>query len=115
MAPVVYREIEVDRCTDCGGLWFDPVELERLKAARGSEAIDAGDPKRGRELNSMKRVLCPTCGTSMLRMVNPRQTHIWYERCPSCYGVFLDAGEFKDYKHETLLDLVRDLWARRRT
>ena len=38
------------------------------------------------------------------RMADRRQPHIWYESCKVCYGVFFDAGEFTDFKEETLLD-----------
>ena len=40
--------------------------------------------------------------------VDPNQPHIWYEVCNE-HGMFLDAGEFTDYKYETLLDKFRDL------
>ena len=26
----VYRAVRIDRCTDCGGVWLDPGELETL-------------------------------------------------------------------------------------
>jgi len=38
---------------------------------------------------------------------NYRQTHIEYEACEK-HGMYLDAGEFTDYKHETLMDIFRD-------
>ena len=42
-------------------------------------------------------------------MVVAAQTHIAYEACTVCYGVYFDAGEFTDYKHETLADWFRGL------
>jgi hypothetical protein len=27
---ISYDEVEIDRCTQCGGVWLDPGELERL-------------------------------------------------------------------------------------
>ena len=27
---ISYDEVEIDRCTKCGGVWLDPGELERL-------------------------------------------------------------------------------------
>jgi Zn-finger nucleic acid-binding protein len=44
-------------------------------------------------------------------MVALRQPHLHYECCKLCGGVFLDAGEFSDYKRKSLLDLVKDLFA----
>lgn len=114
MELVTFAGVEVDRCTDCKGIWFDSREHERLKATRGAEAIDTGDPRRGRENNEQKRVLCPRCTTPMVRMVDAEQPHIWYEGCSVCGGVYFDAGEFRDYKEYTLADVWRGLFARPR-
>ena len=48
----------------------------------------------------------------MISMVDLNQPHIKYEACTVCYGVFFDAGEFKDYKEKTILDLFKDLLSR---
>ena len=47
-------------------------------------------------------------------MVDRAQPHIWYEACTRCYGVFFDAGEFRDYKETSVLDFFRDLFAKER-
>jgi hypothetical protein len=39
---------------------------------------------------------------------SPDQPHIWYEVCRD-HGMFMDAGEFTDYKNETLADWFRSL------
>ena len=44
MEKMTYKDIEVDRCTLCKGLWFDALEHEALRDTPGSEAIDSGDP-----------------------------------------------------------------------
>src|SRR3954471_8572011 len=115
MEKVTFNQIEIDRCTGCKGLWFDSLELEKLKKMKGSEAIDTGDPKVGKQQNVKDHISCPVCKTPMLRMVDPNMPHLWFESCKVCYGVYLDAGEFKDSKHETLLEFIRDLWPHART
>jgi len=114
MEKVQFKSIEVDRCTHCRGIWFDMLEADRLKALAGSEAIDVGDPKVGRKHNQQGDINCPKCGTRMLAMVDARQPHIWYESCASCFGVYFDAGEFRDYKEESLWDFFKDLVAKPR-
>jgi Zn-finger nucleic acid-binding protein len=109
MEPVEFEGIEVDRCTLCKGLWFDLLEHERLRELPGSEVIDCGDPDVGALFNRDDRISCPRCSGSMIRMVDSLQPHIWYESCGVCHGVFLDAGEFTDYKHHTPADLLRAL------
>lgn len=114
MEPVVYEEIEVDRCTLCKGLWFDLMEHQRLKAVRGAESIDVGDPDVGALFNRDDRISCPRCAGPMIRMVDAEQPHIWYESCGACHGVFFDAGEFRDFKHHGPRDFFRRLVARER-
>ena len=114
MEKVQYESIEVDRCTDCKGIWFDMLEQEHLKALEGSEEIDIGDPEVGKQTNIVDQINCPVCDTRMIRMVDGRQPHIWFESCTVCYGVFFDAGEFRDYKQETILDFFKDLFSQKR-
>ena len=114
MDTVEYQGIEVDRCRNCQGIWFDMLEAEHLKEIEGSESIDIGDPDVGKGFDEIDRVDCPKCREPMLRMVDRTQPHIWYESCPVCHGMFFDAGEFTDYKEEGILDFFRDLFAKER-
>jgi Zn-finger nucleic acid-binding protein len=114
MEKITYEKIQVDRCTNCKGIWFDMLEHEHLKAIEDSQSIDIGEPKVGKEYNRIDKIDCPVCHTQMIRMVDRKQPHIWHEACTSCYGVFFDAGEFRDYKEETILDFFRDLFTKER-
>ncbi len=114
MEKVTHDSIEVDRCSECKGIWFDMLEAEHLKDMQGSEAIDTGDPELARKYNEIKHVKCPVCHGEMIGMVDMKQPHIWYESCPVCFGLFFDAGEFKDFREETVLDFFRDLFAKKR-
>ncbi len=114
MEKVTFAQIEVDRCTNCKGLWFDMLEHEHLKAMQNSESIDVGKVDIGKEYDKIDKIDCPVCQTRMIRMVDKDQPHIRYEACTSCYGVFFDAGEFRDYKEETILDFFQELFAKKR-
>lgn len=110
MAKVEFSSVEVDRCTGCGGLWFDLMEAEQLRSVPGSEAIDTGDAREGKFWDAERRISCPVCpNTPMIRMVDNRQPHLHYESCPDCFGIFFDAGEFRDYHKETLLESLTEL------
>jgi Zn-finger nucleic acid-binding protein len=115
MEAVGFDGIEVDRCTACRGLYFDAREADKLKARPGSEAVDDGDPGVGRSHNQNGNIRCPRDTAPMLRTVDPRQPHIHLETCPVCFGVFFDAGEFADWKTESLADVVRGWFARPRS
>ncbi len=114
MEKMTFAGVEVDRCLNCRGLWLDALEADKLRQIKGSESIDSGDPKVGKQYNKVDDVRCPHCNVEMLRMVDPGQSHLWFESCPQCYGVFFDAGEFRDYRDQTLLDWFRGLFTRQR-
>ncbi len=99
--------VTIDRCTGCKGMWFDIGEAEALKDKWMSDYIDSGDPEVGKEQNKIRDIDCPRCGQPMQKMSDPVQTHIQYEACEE-HGMYLDAGEFTDYKYETLMDIFRD-------
>jgi Zn-finger nucleic acid-binding protein len=107
MESVTVESMQVDRCTGCSGLWFDLREHEHLKSVRGAEEVDTGDPARGKQQDAARNVMCPKCKTRMISMVFPEQPHIHYEMCSVCSGVYLDAGEFADYKQMTLAERVK--------
>jgi Zn-finger nucleic acid-binding protein len=115
MEAVTFKTVTVERCTQCRGIWFDGVEHKELKALKGSESIDIGSAKVGKEYDEMEGVSCPVCAESMSRVADKFQPHIHYEVCPKGHGVFFDAGEFKDFKEETLGDFFKDLsWVRKK-
>ena len=114
MVKVIFADVEVDRCSNCQGLFFDEFKKADLQKMKGADAIDIGDAKVGRQFNKVDRINCPRCSSRMIRMVDLDQPHIWFEHCTVCGGSFFDAGEFKDLKHHTILDFFRDLTVKER-
>jgi Zn-finger nucleic acid-binding protein len=105
MTTISASEHQVERCTGCGGLWFDLREHERISESKAQvEEVDTADPLMGRRHNEMRDVSCPVCRVKMLKLSVPNQLHIKYESCPVCYGAFFDAGEFTDYARETVAE-----------
>jgi len=115
MSTVNFDGVEVNRCDNCNGIWFDAGEHEALKKMKGSESLDIGDALKGKKNNEIGNIDCPRCNVKMIKMVDVDQHHIWYEACSMCYGVYFDAGEFKDYKEEGFLDKVKDFFTPERT
>jgi Zn-finger nucleic acid-binding protein len=114
METVTFEGITIDRCTGCKGIWFDANEQKHLKERKGSEVVDAGDVLVGRKMDKITNILCPRCHGPMIRMVDVDQHHIDYEACTTCYGIFLDAGEFKDMKDYTVSEYLRGMFAPRK-
>jgi len=108
MTEITYGEVTIDRCTNCSGLWFDDGEAEALKSKWMGDALDMGSVDEGKKWDAVDDIACPRCGKDMTKASDPNQSHIWYETCEE-HGMFMDAGEFTDYKHETLADWFRGL------
>lgn len=106
-----FRDIEFERCSGCQGLWFDMLEKEDLLRIEGSESIDIGSEQVGALQDRIRDLECPKCAARMIRMVDKDQFHIRYESCPSCFGTFFDAGEFRDLKEHTVVERFRQMLA----
>jgi uncharacterized protein len=104
MEPVTLEGVTVDRCTACKGIWFDANEQKQLLKSSAGEDIDIGDARTGRKMDSIHDIQCPRCQVKMMETEDVDQHHITFELCPSCKGIFLDAGEFKDLKSYTFMD-----------
>ncbi len=103
-----YVGFDIDRCTSCKGQWFNAGEFTALvKDDWLAEYIDQGSPSLGRETNQIRDIDCPDCGTPMDSVLDEKQPHIEYERCPKDCGVFFDAGEFKDLAKTTFWDNLK--------
>ena len=109
MEQIDYEGTEVDRCTICSGLWFDVGEIDVLKDKDAAAALDTGSAKTGRQSNALNDYQCPRCSGAMIKVVDAKQTHIWYETCSSCNGSYLDAGELSDLASVNIADFFKDM------
>jgi Zn-finger nucleic acid-binding protein len=72
-------EVELDRCAQCGALWFNAGEVEQA----------LGRTVRRRQGASSRS--CPTCRVKLEAAV--LEGRIEVERCGTCQGVFLDGHD----------------------
>ena len=110
MEAVVFDDVTVDRCTSCKGIWFDANEQKVLKSRKGGDAIDTGDAAIGKRWDKVTDIQCPRCNVPMIRMVEADEQPIDYEACTKCFGIFLDAGEFRHLKDGSMSDYLRGLF-----
>lgn len=113
MEALIADGVEIDRCTECEGIWFDAGELDWLAQDEIAEAIDIGEVEAGRSMNAVTEIDCPRCGRPMKHMADRHKPHIHYEVCLGCEGAFLDAGEFRELSQLSLVELLRGLMRRR--
>lgn len=114
---VVYEKIEIDRCQQCGGIWFDSQEAETLRKIKGSDKLDLGQTEISDRFNfTEEEIHCPRCQQQMIRMLDMDRYNLWYEKCLNCGGVWLDAGEFKQFKQnfktKTFFNVAKRLFKR---
>ena len=109
MEPVTYNGVEVDRCTQCFGLFFDHLERESLKKIEGAEILDVGDEFLGARYNEILDVACPKCGTKMDQIRHTDPFEIKFEHCAGCKGIYFDAGEFRDYLEDEIFERFQDI------
>ncbi len=103
-------KVVIDQCSSCKGLWFDSGEAEQLKESWMSDFVDLGSPRTGKKFNRVRNLKCPRCSKPATKVVYAKQSHLEFEACAD-HGIFMDASEFTDYKHETLLDTFKDFVA----
>ncbi len=102
-------DVKIDRCSKCGGLWFEKDELRLAKDKEAPEAKWVDFEIKDKSLNwfhfdlwkdKMKFKLkkgikyCPI-DKAPLYQVNYGETLIKIDVCGICFGIWLDKGEFK--------------------
>jgi Zn-finger nucleic acid-binding protein len=73
---------EIDRCPGCKGYWFDAKELARA----------AGGPVPRIERGAPSSRPCPVCAVPL---VSGTLGDVHVDSCTTCFGLWLDAGEFQ--------------------
>ena len=95
--------IEVDISEQCGGVFFDNLEIEKFNVPtdrRGEVLAQHLAQFADQPLDLSKRINCPKCQDVMMmrRYESPRHL-VEIDECPACAGIWLDTGE---------LELLRD-------
>ena len=80
---------------------------KKLPIADIAAKLDIGDVTTGKQQNQIEHYRCPRCAGPMNRLVDPEQTHIWFEQCGSCRGTFFDAGELTDLATVSVSDFFK--------
>ena len=115
--PVFGPDIEVDRCPQCEGVWFDPGELSR---AVGKRLGDYLTKHIGTKSDS--QLVCPRCG-GLMDLEYAEDVEV--DACIKCGGAWLDADElarlkekagegYKGDKEEKLAERYEEMKAKRR-
>lgn len=104
MITLELHDVEIDYCTDCGGIWLDAGELELLlgepeKAAQllNSFKIDS------KSLETIRK--CPICRKKMYKViVGSSKPNLLIDKCRRADGLWFDRGELHDIFERAHLD-----------
>jgi len=104
MITLELQDVEIDYCTDCGGIWLDAGELELLlgepekaKQLLGSFKIYSNSTEKIRKIysNSTEKIRkCPICDKKMKKViVGPSKPTLLIDKCRKGDGLWFDKGE----------------------
>ena len=92
-----FDKVEVNRCTQCHGIWFNQDELRKSKDEKDQylKWLDIDLWKEGKKFQvSSSGKMCPLCKETLYE-VRYGESDIKVDTCISCKGIWLDEGEFK--------------------
>ena len=104
MITLELEDVEIDYCTDCGGIWLDAGELELLlnepdkaKGLLDSFRIDSESDEKIRK--------CPICDKKMQKVVvGSSKPVLLIDKCRKGDGLWFDKGELQDIFDRAELD-----------
>ena len=114
--------VEIDHCTDCGGIWLDAGELELLldDPAQAGQLIDSFKVDPNCKEKPRK---CPICLRKMQKIiVGESAPTLLIDKCSKGDGLWFDKGELQDICERANLDkdnkiqrLLADMFAQEQT
>lgn len=84
--------VEIDHCTQCGGIWLDSGELEQLfEDKKQADALINSFKTRENVRENLRP--CPICGKKMEKAA--ASSSIIIDRCTKHHGLWFDNNELK--------------------
>jgi Zn-finger nucleic acid-binding protein len=90
---ITAKQLVLDQCSTCKGLWFDKGELTRSLGAKAKKYFVT--PNFSVKVPDSK---CPRCDDSLYEFCYPG-TLTLVDGCKQCEGVWLDSNEWKAISH----------------
>jgi Zn-finger nucleic acid-binding protein len=120
MITLEIADVEIDYCTDCGGIWLDAGEMELLLGERGKakQLLDSFKPVLSKACPEHRRRVegidakfserarkCPICDKKMLKIiVGSSEPALLIDKCQKGDGLWFDKNELQDIVDRAELD-----------
>jgi Zn-finger nucleic acid-binding protein len=83
-------ESTMNRCAECGGLWVDVTDLNKVLLHANLPALSAtAGVANPDEITGM----CPACNVEMVVVEGGEKRSLSYDTCESCGGIFVDGED----------------------
>jgi len=87
-----FEGVMVDGCSYCDGIWLDNKELKSITGME-ADVLDGDIIEQDIEWDEI--LMCPLCNVEMEKRFFSKQSEIAVDRCPECFGIWLDTGEMR--------------------
>jgi Zn-finger nucleic acid-binding protein len=82
------------RCAECGGLWLDVADLNRILLHAGLPTLEAMGGRANPEEDAGE---CPVDHVGLLAIESQHKRNpLVYETCESCGGIWLESADFAE-------------------
>ena len=94
------------RCAECGGLWLDVADLNRILLHHGLATLE----KMGGRANPDEDAgECPVDNVGLLAVQSQHKRNpLTYETCESCGGIWLESADFAE-DGESAEDMIKGI------
>lgn len=103
MDQMSFREVQLDDCPQCGGIWFDDGELKKLQSIGDELSLHSleGQAKPDKDVVTTEREakLCPICNERLTPYRYMYSSDVLLDECDECYGVWVQDGELEKMAH----------------
>ncbi len=108
--PVQVGDIEVDKCDQCSGIWFDLGELEKVLESKSIDSVK--NQIENNQGHDERKASCPVCGGkgNMVQVTSLKNSAVHIDTCSVCYGQWLDGGEIEQLNETGLIDKIKSLF-----
>jgi Zn-finger nucleic acid-binding protein len=90
MAEIPGDEGTMHRCSDCGGLWVDVSDLNRILLHANLPALSGvGGYVNAEEMAGQ----CPACNVDLVVVEGGEKRSLHYDTCESCGGIWLEGPD----------------------
>ena len=94
------------RCGECGGLWLDVADLNRILLHAGLPTLEAMGGRANPDEDAGE---CPVDNVALLAIESQHKRNpLRYETCESCGGIWLESADF-DTEGETAKELTKGI------